>query len=104
MRLALVPLAASLLWGMTACGGDVCEQAYEKQQDCAEALNCSTMDPTTRTLCDAARQRYTVSYTLYKANQEDNQRDMTCEGDLRTRAEGIMACTLAPQSLCEMCQ
>ena len=98
--------SVALLLGVsaTACGGDVCEQAYEKQQECVAALNCKTMDLARRDLCDAAKKRYSIDYVIYKANQEANSIDMTCEGDNKTRAEGIEACTLAPQSLCETCQ
>ena len=105
MRQVLVPLAALIVCATAAaCGGDVCEQAYEKQQDCVEALNCKTMDLSLRDLCDASKKRYSIDYVIYKANQEANGIDMSCEGDLKQRAEGIKACTLAPQSLCESCQ
>ncbi len=102
---AFLLLMAATLCGLgAACGGDVCEEAYEKQQDCVAALNCKTMDLTRRDACELSKKRYSIDYTLYKANQEANGIDMACEGDNKSRADGIVACTLAPQSLCETCQ
>jgi len=98
-------IVASALWSLSAgCGGDVCEEAWEKQQACAEALNCKTMDPSMRNACDAAKAKFSVNYTLYKVNQEKHGFDMTCEGDNKLAAEGFLACTLSPQLFCEQCQ
>ena len=105
MKQVMAPLAALIICATTAaCGGDVCEQAYEKKQACLEALNCSTMDLTQQMQCKDKKKLGAVDYVIYKSNQEQYGFDMTCEGANKESAEGKLACTLEPQTFCEQCQ
>ncbi len=103
---SIMSLTVALVLGCTAvaCGGDVCEQAWEKHQDCAASMDCKLMDLMLRQECENAKKYYAIDYSIFKANQEANGDDLTCEGQVKQDAEAIMACTLAEQSLCRMCQ
>ncbi len=78
---ALISLA------ICGCGSDVCEEAYDKQQQCIEELNCNLVGPMERPTCERTKTTF-----------QDSQKvpPELCTGELESAAEMIINCPLNP--------
>lgn len=96
MRLLLVLILCASL--SAACSKDPCEEAYEKEQSCVQGMNCDQLGPGLSGQCQAKKNLYSQSYTLFKAACGVA---CDCEGAKLTDSERINGCTLEPNSLCQ---
>ena len=105
MRSILTAAAAlALVTAGGACSKDVCQEGYEKRQDCAESMNCARMDPSLKSACDQKKQLYSIDYDAYKVacRMPDNS-PCECTGTEEAKWQQVVNCTLKPEALCE-CQ
>lgn len=72
---------------MASCGSDICEQAYDKQKQCIDSLNCNLAGPMERPTCERTKASF---QEVEKVPQE------LCSGELEAAAEMIVNCPLNP--------
>ena len=100
-------ISARLLFGalvvaLVGCGGDTCEQGYDKLQECVKSMNCTTMDPSRQAACKAKKQLYAAPYSAYLgACRLPDLSPCSCEGAWEAEWQRKLDCTLSPDALCE---
>lgn len=71
------------------CGGKVCEDAYDKMNQCVAALDCSKLGPLDRPACENTRRTWgQVDRTAYM---------LACDQD-SSEAQKIVDCSLDPRT------
>ena len=95
-RLLLVLILGASI--TASCSKDPCEEAYEKEQSCVQGMNCDQLGPGLSGQCQAKKNLYSQSYTLFKAACGVS---CNCEGAKLEESERINNCTLAPANLCQ---
>jgi hypothetical protein len=86
-------IGSLLFFFSTSCGdASVCEQACNKQKQCAEALKCSTTDPLGSSSC-AQTKSYLTGLDCDKLSLPG-----ACSGDVLTAYQAIQNCYLNPTS------
>jgi len=83
------------------CSKDVCEEAYEKVQECVASMDCDAMGPGLSDQCRNEQKKYKLSYTLYLAACRLPSGDpCSCDGLELEKWERINKCTLEPANMC----
>lgn len=101
------PLILLLLLALFAlaggCGKDVCQQGYERQQECVESMNCAAMDPGAQAACEQKKKLFSIGYDIYFGACRDplSGQPCVCEGTFREQWEQKLSCSMRPESLCE---
>ncbi len=98
MNRVVVTALLGLCIGAAACSKDVCEEAYEKVQDCVASMDCDALGPALSGSCQKTKKEYALSYTIYLGACPGS---CSCEGAEQEKWERINNCSLEPSNLCK---
>jgi len=89
-KIIVLLFVTALFIGGAACGGsDACEEASDKQKSCINKLECKSPDPLQQSQCEQQKKALLQAADLPA---------VACTGDLKARAEQILACDLDPKT------
>lgn len=103
MKLFVVCVLLVLAGLLGACsddddgGGNVCEQAFNKQKDCAKDLDCTALSGVEQTVCEVMKALGQITYAqAQEACEQQTPGACECTGQVKADAEDLMDCTLDP--------